>query len=183
MQEILPEILNRRSVRAYKDLPVSDEQVETLLQAAILSPSGHNLQPWRFLEVRDPQRKAKIVELDHEQKWMLQAPIFLVCMADLAMREENPGIAGGEYPGEGLKKVIRDTSACVENLLLQAQHMGLGACWTGWYQQEPMKELLGVPDSFYIVGIITVGYADQAPQPRPRRDLAEVVCKEIWTIA
>ena len=161
--EILKEIRERRSIRKFKDRDVMEEQVRLLIEAASMAPSGHNTQPWRFLIVRDEETKAKIAKADHEQDWMTTVPVLIACVADSTLRDDGDMI-----------RVIRDTSIAGENLLLQAQHLGLGSCWTGWYEQEEMREVLGLPDTCFIVGVLAIGYADEAPEARPRKGFEEI---------
>ena len=80
--KVLDAIVSRRSVRKYKTDPVSDEQVTTLLESARFAPSGSNRQPWQFIVVRSAAKKQRIVEASHNQDWMLNAPVFIVCVAD-----------------------------------------------------------------------------------------------------
>lgn len=175
------EIQNRRSVRKYKNSPVQDAQILELLESARQAPSGKNSQPWRFIVVREEQTRQKLATADHNQQWMTKAPVFIVCVADVTRR------APGQYENldeasalPALKQVIRDTAAAIENMLLQAQHMGLAACWTAWFEQRDIRPILGIPDDKYVCGIVTVGYADEQPQARPRRPLEELVCYEKW---
>lgn len=53
--------------------------------------------------------------------------------------------------------------------------MGLSTCWTGWYEQEEMKKVLQLPGNFYVNGIITVGYGEESPKPRPRKNMKEII--------
>lgn len=156
--EILPEIKNRRSVRKYNDRDVTDEQIKALIEAARLAPSGSNKQPWDFLVIRSRKLREKISVLDHNQSWMLTAPVFIVC------------IGNARYRGDGdMERVIRDSAIATEHILLQAEHMGLSSCWTGWYDQKEMRELLELDDDCYVIGVVTIGYADETPSARPRR--------------
>jgi len=158
--DILPEIANRRSVRSYNDREITDDQVALLIEAARLAPSGSNKQPWDFLVVRSPELREKISRLDHDQKWMLSAPVFIVC------------IGNESYRGDGdMDRVIRDSAIATEHILLQAEHMGIATCWTGWYEQGAMRDLLGLDENCYIIGVVTVGYSDDRPEPRPRRKI------------
>lgn len=158
---ILPEIVTRRSVRKFNDRDVTDEQIEALLKAAQLAPSGTNKQPWDFIVVRSQAWREKICALDHEQKWMLTAPVFIV-------------VVGNErYRGDGdMTRIIRDSAIATEHILLQAEHMGLATCWTGWYDQAEMRALLGLDDHCYVAGVVVVGYADEKPAATPRREIA-----------
>ena len=65
-------------------------------------------------------------------------------------------------------------------MMLEAEHQGLATCWTGWYDQKEMKAALGVPDDKYVVGVLTLGYADEAPAARPRKPLEDIVKYETW---
>ena len=158
IMDILPEILNRRSIRKYKSTRVTDEQINDLILAASLAPSGSNEQPWDFIVVKSKEMKEKICELDHNQKWMLRAPVFIVCVGKSTYRKDD-----------SMERTIRDSAIAITHILLQAQHMGLATCWTGWYEQDEMRNLLGLTDKDYVTGIIIVGYADENPDARPRR--------------
>ncbi len=157
------EIAERRSIRKYKDTPVPKEQVELLIKAATLAPSGHNTQPWRFFVIEDEEVRAKAAKADHDQEWLKTVPVLIACVADSTLRDDRD-----------MMRVVRDTSIAAEHILLQAQHMGLGSCWTGWYEQEDMRQILGVDDTCFVVGVLAVGYADEDPEARPRKDLGEV---------
>lgn len=175
---IMKEIAERRSVRQYLDKDVTNEQVMEILEAGRLSLSGSNTQPWRFMVIRDPEKKAPIVRADHDQQWMMQAPVFIACLADMNSRP-------GEYSvpedttetGDSnvIKLVIRDTAIAVSFMILQAQHMGLNTCWTGWYDQKEMRGALGISDDYYVSAILTVGYGAESPEQRPRHSMEEIL--------
>lgn len=180
--EIMKEILDRRSIRKYQDKEISREDILTVLEAGRLAPSGSNTQPWRFVVVTAQDTKEKIVQADHNQKWMLEAPVFIVCVADVSCRiPKSEGLLMDEEETcHELKQIIRDTAIAIENLLLQATHQGLATCWTGWYEQKEMKAALNIPDDKYVVGVITLGYAAENPAMRKRKELNEIVCFEQW---
>ncbi len=85
-----------------------------------------------------------------------------------------------ESPEEELKQVIRDTAIAVENLLLEAHHLGLGACWVAWYRQTEIRAVLAIPADKYVCGIVTVGYPAETPAPHPRKPLESLVRYEMW---
>lgn len=177
---ILQEIAERRSIRRYQDRDVDDALIREILEAGRLAPSGSNTQPWRFLVVRDPALKQAIAAVDHAQDWMLSAPVFLVCLADIGSRADEPDAydLDEQSADNDVKLIIRDNAIAVGYMLLQAQHLGLGTCWTGWYDQRAMREALGLPGRYYVSGVVTLGYADQAPKPRPRIPLDELILNE-----
>lgn len=91
------------------------------------------------------------------------------------MKEEVSLILDEESPQELLKQIIRDTSIATEHLLLEASHLNLGTCWVAWFNQEEIRPLLGIPSDKYVIGIVTVGYADETPKPRTRKRLESMV--------
>ena len=178
---MMQEIKNRRSIRKYKDLQVSDMDLMKILEAGHLAPSGSNTQPWHFIVIKNEEIKKAISEIDHKQEWMLKAPIFIACVADIRCRIEFPEIMCCDEKCDSyeLKQIIRDSAIAIGYMLLEAEHLGLGTCWTGWYVQEDMKRVLGLPDYMYVNGIITLGYADEFPNSRPRKSLEEIVSYEV----
>lgn len=178
----MDEIDMRRSIRQYLDKPVEDERIRQLLESARLAPSGSNNQPWQFIVVRSDERRRKLSEVAHNQKWMLTAPVFIVCVADIRCRipGEMPLSLTEESPQEELKQIIRDTAIATENLLLEAHHLGLGTCWIAWFRQEDIRPVLNIPSDKYVCGIITVGYPAETPGPRPRKPLESMVRYEKW---
>ncbi len=73
-----------------------------------------------------------------------------------------------------------DAAIAISYMLLEAQHLKLGTCWTGWYEQAEMRKVLKLPEYLYVSGVITLGYADEKPELRPRKSLDEIVRYEKW---
>ncbi|MFB0920329.1 MAG: nitroreductase family protein [Oscillospiraceae bacterium] len=176
------EIEARRSIRKYTGKEVEKEALMQILESARLAPSGSNTQPWNFIIVESQEMKEKIAEADHNQKWMLTAPVFVVCVADICCRlEPKPDMyIDEESPEPEVKMIIRDTAITIEHILLEAEHLGLATCWTAWFDQKDMRPILNIPNDKYVCGVITLGYADENPAPRPRRKMEEMVRYEKW---
>ena len=175
---IMKEIAERRSVRRYLDKDVTKEQVMEILEAGRLSLSGSNTQPWRFMVIRDKARKMPIVKADHDQQWMMRAPVFIACLADMKSRSAEyavPEDTTETGASNLIKLVIRDTAIAVSFMILQAQHMGLNTCWTGWFDQREMRTALGITDDYYVSGILTVGYGAESPEQRPRLSMDDIL--------
>lgn len=179
---LMKEIETRRSIRKYTDKPVEDEKITALLESARYAPSGSNTQPWHFILVKSDLTRRKLAEASHNQKWMLTAPLYIVCVADIRCRiEDSAGLALDENsPQDELKKIIRDTAVAAGYILLEANHLGLGACWVAWFTQNEIRHILNIPADKYVVGIITVGYADECPDARRRKALDEFTHYENW---
>ncbi len=179
---MIEQINMRRSIRKYLDKPVEDEKIIQLFESARLAPSGSNTQPWHFIIVKSELTRKKLSEASHNQKWLLSAPVFIVCVADIRSRiEDNVEISLDEdSPQQELKQIIRDTSIAIEHIVLEADNIGLGTCWVAWFIQEEIRAILHVPSDKYVVSIITLGYANETPKARPRKKLEEMTHNEIW---
>jgi nitroreductase len=178
----MEQIKMRRSIRKYLNKPVEDEKIMQLIESARLAPSGSNTEPWRFIIVKSEWMRKKLAEAANNQKWMLSAPDFIVCVADSSARmnadaklklDENS-------PQEAVKQIIRDTSIAIEHMILEATSLGLGSCWVSWFTQNQIRPILSIPPDKYVVGIVTVGYADEKPTARPRKKIEEIVRYEHW---
>jgi len=190
--KIIQPIRTRRSIRKYKNTPVENEKIELMLESARLAPSGGNSQPWNFIIVKSEETRRKITEACHNQRWMKQAPVFIVAVADISVRlkrirERDPGITDTSHldlhetsPHPELKMIIRDTAIAIEHLVLQAGALGLGTCWIAWFRQESIRPILNIPKDKYVVAVVCVGYADQSPISPPRKPLKQLVRYERW---
>jgi nitroreductase len=176
------EIEERRSVRKYKNVPVEEKKVEAVLQSARLAPSGSNRQPWQFILVSDPDLRRALTEASNNQSWMMGAPVFIACIADIRARLEGGGdlYLDENSPDWELKRVIRDTAVAIGYLMLEATHQGLGTCWIGMFSQKEIRPILDIPEDKFVLGIVTLGYADESPPARARKDLSQMVHKERW---
>jgi len=179
---MLNQIENRRSIRKYRDIKVEKDTVFQILESARLAPSGSNTQPWTFIVVESEETKEKLSIVDHHQSWMLTAPVFIVCVADICCRlDGNNDLRLDEYSSEPeLKQIIRDTAIATEHILLEAEHLGLSSCWTAWFIQADVRPILNIPEDKYVCGIITLGYGDETPNQRPRKTMEEIIRYEKW---
>lgn len=179
---MLKEIELRRSIRKYKDTPVSQETLESILDAGRFAPSGCNFQPWSFLVITDTELRERIATVDHDQRWMLTAPVIIVALGDLKaipeQKSDHPLLEDESNPA--LKRIIRDVSIAITNIMLESVHQGLGTCWTGWYFQADMRKALSLPDDIYVCGVLTLGYPDEEPTVKSRKPLHEIVRYNKW---
>ncbi len=178
----MKEIDSRRSIRKYQNKQVEKEKLMQILASARLAPSGSNTQPWIFIIVESEETKEKLAMADHHQKWMTTAPVFIVCVADIKCRipKDIPLRLDESSPEPELKQIIRDTAIAIGHILLEAEHLGLATCWTAWFEQNSVRPILNIPEDKYVCGIITLGYADEAPAQRQRKAMEEFVRYEHW---
>ncbi|MEM2110861.1 MAG: nitroreductase family protein [Candidatus Bathyarchaeia archaeon] len=172
--DIFEAIRLRRSVRAFTEENVSDEDVMKLIDAARRAPSAGNIQPWEFIIVRKPDVKRQIAEAALNQSFIEEAPVVVVVCAD-----ENR--SGRSYGSRGINLYcIQDTAAATENLLLAATALGLGACWVGAFHENAVKNALNLPRGIRPVAIIPVGHASEKPRPSSKRVLEDIIHHETF---
>ena len=172
MNPKLQQLFARRSVRRYEDRPIADDLLTDLLQAAMAAPSAVARDPWHFIVVRDRETRGRIADFLPNGGMARQAAAVLVVCGDI------------ERAHGGLESyLLQDCSAAVENILLAAVALGLGACWLGVHPRpdriEGMKTLFNLPPQIVPVAGIALGWPAETPEPRTRYR-AEVVHWERW---
>ncbi len=168
--DLLQGIVSRFSVRSYISKPVEFDKVTAVLEAAHYAPSPGNLQNWRFVVITDPSLRQRIAEHCVEQFWIAQAPVLIVVVSDDEVVEAHYGLRGKRLYG------VQACAAAIENMLLAAHALGLGACWVGAFDEGFISEVLGIPSSARPQAIITLGYTDEKPpEVKDRSGLETVV--------
>jgi len=195
-------IEKRRSIRKFKRKPVPDEQITALIEAARLAPSASNTQPWRFKIVSDDDTKTKLAEAAYHQSFVAQAPVVLVCCADLQGYFEGIKARSQEFGKEGaleetMLRVLRgraeqlktvnirelapgiafNVAIAIEHIVLRALDFGLGSCWVRMLDEQKIKTIFGWKNSIHVVALLPLGYPDEAPNPRKRRAIEELILK------
>lgn len=140
---------NRHSSRAFTDEPVSKEDLETMLRAAMQAPSAANEQPWEFVVITDKSLLSQVGAINSWARYAKDAPMaILVCLNENKEKEKGMGIV--------------DMGICSENLMLSATALGLGSVFTGIYpykeRMQGFAKLCGLPDYIEPIGLIVVGH-------------------------
>ena len=179
--EMLEMIKGRRSIRKYKPMPVTEEDHNAVLEAARWAPSWRNTQCWQFIIVRDLELRIKLAETLPETNRALpaireEAPIVIVACAEL-------GKSGYSRDGEMVTNkgdwwYMFDTALAIQNMVLMAHSLELGTVHVGWFDAEKAAKILEVPETVVIVELIPLGYADEVPEVRRRKELSEIVFYE-----
>ena len=169
--DALDAIHTRRSIRKYEDKPVPEELVQKVLAAAMSAPSANNTQPWHFVVITDRKLLGEVPKINRYAAMAEHAPLAILVCGDVTLKQ---------VPGYW----VVDCSAAVENLLLAAHALGLGAVWTGIYpRQERMdgfRRLLSLPENVAAHSLIVLGYPAET-RPREDRYREERVHQEGWT--
>lgn len=192
----MKEIIERRSVRKYKEDAVKKDDIETIIQAGILAPSAKNRQPWKYivytnaakddlleimenglLRERDgekllPQSQDGLPDAFHTLKIMREAPVLII------IENSNGTSPYSEINADARITEICDTlsiGASVQNILLTATELGYGTLWIAntCFAYNELTDFIGIKGQ--LVGAISLGVANEQPNPRPRKSFLEVV--------
>jgi nitroreductase len=193
-------IEQRRSIRKFKSEPVPDEYIDALLDAARLAPSGSNAQPWRFKIVKDLEMKEKLAKASYDQAFIAEAPVVLVCCADIGGYLD--GVVSGlqdlgkvgavedriveivlNRTGRMMKmnldqfgqRIAFNVAIAIEHIALRALDFGLGTCWIRLIDEQAIRAIFGWDDTIFVVALLPLGYPDESPAPRKRRSIEDIV--------
>ena len=165
-------IEKRRSIRNYKPDPIPEEHLKKILEAARLAPSGGNRQPWRFIVVRDPERKEALAKASKNQMFIADADVVVVALSDPTV-----------YSSLGTKRRIpylQDPMIAVEHMVLAATALGYGTCWIGAFEEDKIKQILNVPEELAVVALLPIGVPNENPPAKPRKPFEEIFFSETY---
>ncbi len=183
---------SRRSIRRFTSDPVPDSVIESILTTATYAPSAHNLQPWRFVIIKNPDARKKLAatlttkmradmqaenanqaEIESRVKRSIrridEAPmLILLCRDATAVRIDSP---------EETIMNIQSTALAGMNILLAAQAEGLGANWICWplYATHETKSVLELPENWEPQAMLIVGLTDEDAKDKTLKPISEIV--------
>ncbi len=141
-------IYKRRSVRNYSGKPIPKEDLEKIVNAGRMAPSGYNRQPWDFIVVTE---KVMIDKFSIAAEWIINAGAVIAVVLDC----------------DETKFWLEDGSAAIENMLLASTALGYGSCWLQGDtepREEEFKELLEVPNNKRLLTLIPIGVPTYWPK-------------------
>lgn len=160
--QTLEAINTRKSIRRFLDTPVEKEKIQALLEAAIRAPSAMNKQCWRFVAVTNKETIAQLAKCNMVfNGWLKDAPAIIVALAD---PDESADMNDLPY-------YMWDSALAMHTLVLAATDMGLGTCYLAAYNEDKVKELLGIPEDLRVVCMTPLGY------PTEKRSVGEKLMK------
>lgn len=195
----------RRSVRFYSEDRIADRVIHELLDAARLSPSGCNAQPWRFCVIRDPKTIGELRRKEaFPQDFVYKAPAIIACCGDpdayIGRYGGENQVADGSVPkdtaarkelfrmveGKNAARTLRDVSIASAFLVLRATELGLATSYVGLIDEAVLRTVLDIPAHYIIPFVITVGYERRGDSPSeagrkdasmrtPRKDVADLL--------
>ena len=193
-------IEKRASVRRFKPEPVPEELINEMLEAARLSPSGCNAQPWRFKVVTDKRERLELAKAAHRQNFIAKAPAVIVACADISGYIDRTVSTMQDLGriGEVADRIVDITCAnaekmrkmdmaqiapvvafnvaiAVEHMVLRAVELGLGTCWVRLLDEPRVKEILSLDHNLHVVCLLAVGYPGMEPRQRVKLDMKDII--------
>lgn len=167
-KDLLDTMQNRVSVKKYTDEPIDREKIGKVLEAGRWAPSAGNMQSWEFIIVEDDTLKRKLSQYAYNQEHVREAPVCIVILGDMEK-------AKSKYEERGEKLyMIQETAASMQNMLLMAEELGLGAAWVGAFNEDSVSELLDIPAELRPMAIITLGYPRERSNPPNKYRVTDV---------
>lgn len=154
-------IKHRKSIRDFIDRPVEREKIMMCLEAARLAPSACNSQPWKFIVVDDNQLKNRLCDAAFSgiysfNSFSKTAPVVVAVVSEKAKFLAR---IGGTF--RGTKYYLIDIGIAIEHFVLEAEDLGLGTCWLGWFNERRVKSILSIPQDKKVDILIALGYYDK----------------------
>jgi nitroreductase len=173
MADCIQAIKERRSIRNFENQPVTEEQIQTLLESIQWAESWANTQCWEIIVVQDEQIKGQLQETmakgNPGSKSVVQAPVlFGVCA-----KMQSSGFYKGQAPTKFGDWFMFDLGLACQNLSLAAHDMGLGSVILGLFDHDQAARILKVPQGFELVTIIPIGVPAKIPSPPKRREIKD----------
>jgi nitroreductase len=199
----LTEVINKRcSIRRFKSTPVEKAKIEKILASGCRAPSWGNTQPWRFIVLTDKAKIDGVAKAAGGQAQAAGAPVLIVCCAttDDLTKQGHSDALGTLIPVGAMTEEIRAfvlqsdvfapylkgdaymTVKAGEQLMIAIAYMtleivnqGLGTVWVGAITPKEIHDFLKLPDNIFVHSLLPIGYPDEDPKPRPRKDHSKVI--------
>jgi nitroreductase len=164
--DCVEEILNRRSIRKFKNEPVSEEVINNILEAGRLAPTATNQQPWHFVFVRNKQEKEAFI-FSGFNRFVTDAD-FIV----LGVYKKSEVIIE--------KLSLMDVTIALQNMVITAKVQGVGSCWMGAFDEKKLRDTLNLPDDCITVGAVAFGIPGEQPKRPPKKKIDDIIHFNKW---
>ncbi len=169
-------ILKRESVRKYTDKEVSREDLIKCVEAARMTPSAHNSQPWTFVIVDDKELVSKLAdetfnEIVRFNKFVKSAK----AIAAVVIEKSHFAMIGSNKSDKDYNFI--DIGSATEHFCLQAAELGIGTCILGYFNEKNVKQLLNVPAGKRVGLMISIGYSPFDSAREKKRKSIDEICR------
>jgi nitroreductase len=166
-------LTHRSSVRDYTDEPLTEEETKYILDCAVTTPSAGNLEAWDVVVVTEEDARYALAEAAFDQEHIAKAPaIFVVCA--------NYVRSMSRYGERGILYAVQDATIACTYMMLAAHARKLHSCWTGAFDEDAVREILGLPQHIRPLALLAVGRGHPPAALTERMDIGEHVHHEIW---
>ena len=162
----IDEVLNRRSIRRFKNEAVSEEVMNSILEAGRRAPSATNQQPWHFVVARDHTEK-EACTFQGFNRFASEAPFVVV-----GLYRRSEAIIE--------KLSLMDVTIALQNMVVAAWVQGVGSCWMGAFDEGKLRDTLNLPEDARIVGAVAFGIPDEKPSQPTKKPLSDIVHFDKW---
>jgi len=188
-------------VRKFKDIPISDEIINEMLEAARLVPTPGNSQGHLIGVVKDRELKTQLAQAAGGQMWIASAPVVFALCGDISwdikgLPEDDFGLMvnylrfgkefieyTNQYPDrKSMIKLFANGGPCLpgEHIFLTAVSHGLSACFIGYLDTEKASEILQLPEHITCLFLLPVGYADETPGDKKLKNIEDISFYDKW---
>ena len=174
MSDIIDLIKSRRTIKHFLPKYVDWDKISKIIDAGRHAPSSGNVQNWKFLVILEPDMKQKIAEASYEQYEISLAGVLIIVCAEPEKAERYYGLRGERL------YTIQNCAAAIQNMLIEAESLGLGTRWIGGFDEEAVKSLCQIPEEVRPQAIIAVGYPKEIPAKPPKYPLESLVYFHKW---
>lgn len=170
--EFFDVLAKRRSIRSFKDREVEEEKLRKVLEAANSAPSAGDLQAYEIIVVKSEAKRKALARASLNQEFIAEAPVVLVFLINPRRTKWRYGLRGVHL------YCIQDASIAASYAQLAVTALGLGSVWVGAFDANEVSRIVKADEESTPVAIMPIGYADEDPDPTPRRRLEELVHEE-----
>ena len=166
--EFYDTIEKRRSVRSFRDESINEDSLKKILEAARTAPSANNAQDYKFVVVRNADKRQALAMAAMEQSFIAEAPILIAAVAlnpNYMMENEVPAYAV-------------DLAIAIDHMTLAAVQEDLGTCWIGAFDQDKVRRILNVPSDYKVVALLPLGVPRDEAGVKSRKRLIDLTCEE-----
>lgn len=162
----IDEVLSRRSIRRFKNEPVSEEVMNSILEAGRRAPSATNQQPWHFVLARDDTEK-EACTFRGFNSFATEASFVVV-----GLYKRSEAIIE--------KLSLMDVTIALQNMVVAAWVQGVGSCWMGAFDEDKLRDTLNLPEDARVVGAVAFGIPDEKPRQPTKKPLSDIVHFDKW---
>jgi nitroreductase len=167
-------ITERKEIRTFKEQEVEEKKIEKLLEMANRAPSAGNLQAFKVIIIKDPEKRKDIAHAAYGQDFVGKAPLVFIICADRKESAQRYGDRGSKL------YAIQDATIYTTFLILSAHELGLATCWVGAFDSAKIAEIIEVNPDVEPIALIPLGYPDEKPRKPGRKSTKDYVYREVF---